>query len=199
MGLSNDEVAAILRLRDDLERVMNANQGPITAALKAADQMRDIVSPALRQMQEMHGRFLLYPREPRDASERIESQFGMAHVKAVADAFVGLKVFDSEQFSGGISAGIAEQFKLLNSTADHLAGLKALMPPDHLSATITNSLLVNDGPSTRSGAPRISSSRARCRTTLRNWASLRRCRTKARSCSRPLVPSTGSPIYWSGL
>ena len=145
MGLSNDEVAAILRLRDDLERAMVANQGPITAALKAADQMRDIVSsPALRQMQKMHGQDLLYLRKLRDASERIESQFGMAHAKAVADAFVGLKVFDSERFGGGISAQIAQQFKLLNSTVDHLAGLKALMPPDHLSVTIANSLLVND-------------------------------------------------------
>ena len=145
MGLSNDEVAAILRLRDDLQRVMGANQGSITAALKAVDQVRDIVSlPALRQMQQMHERDLLYLRELGDSSARIESQFGMAHVKAVADAFVGLKVFDSEQFSAGISPGIAEQFKLLNSTVDHLAGLKALMPPDHLSATIANSLLVDD-------------------------------------------------------
>ena len=56
MGLSNDEVAAILRLRDDLQRAIAANQGSISAALKAADQMRDIVNlPALRQMQEMHG------------------------------------------------------------------------------------------------------------------------------------------------
>ncbi len=98
MSLSNYEVAAILRLRDDLARAMGANQGQITAALKAADQMRDIVnSPALRQMQEMYGRDLLYLRELRDASEQIKSQFGMAQVKAVADAFVGLKVFDSEQ------------------------------------------------------------------------------------------------------
>ncbi len=95
-------------------------------------------------MQEMHGRDLLYLRELSDASERIGSQYGMAHVKAVADAFVGLKVFDSEQFSARISAGIAEQFESLNSTVDHLAGLKALMPPDHVSATIANSLLVND-------------------------------------------------------
>ena len=36
----------------------------------------------------------------------------MAHVKAVADAFVGLRVFDSEQFNA--SAGVAEHFKLLN-------------------------------------------------------------------------------------
>ena len=145
MSLSNYEVAAILGLRDDLARAMGTNQSQITAALKAADQMRDIVnSPALRQMQEMYGRDLLYLRELRDASEQIKSQFGMAQVKAVADAFVGLKVFDSEQFSGGISARITEQFKLLNSTVDHLAGLKALMPPDHLSATIANSLLVND-------------------------------------------------------
>ena len=111
MGLSNDEVAAILRLRDDAARAIGANQGAITAALKAAGQMRDIVSlPA----------------------------------KAVADAFVGLTVFDPEQVSGGISARTAEQFKMLNSTVDHLAGLKALMPSDHLSATIANSLLVND-------------------------------------------------------
>ena len=145
MGLSNDEVVAILRLRDDLQRVVGANQGSITAALKAADQVRDIVSlPAHRQMQEIHGRDLLYLRELGDASARIESQIGMAHVKAVADAFVGLKAFDSEQFSAGISPGIAEHFKLLNSTVDHLAGLKALMPPDHLSATIANSLLVDD-------------------------------------------------------
>ena len=145
MGLSNDEVAAIVRLRDDLQRAISANQGPITAALKAAEQMRDIVSsPALRQMQEMHGRDLLYLRELRHAGERIESQFEMAHVKAVADAFVGLQVFDSEQFSAIISARIAEQFKLLNSTVDHLAGLKALMPTDHLSATIANSLIAND-------------------------------------------------------
>ena len=145
MSLSNYEVAAILGLRDDLARAMGTNQSQITAALKAADQMRDIVnSPALRQMQEMYGRDLLYLRELRDASEQIKSQFGIAHVKAVADAFIGLKLFDSEQFSGGISARITEQFKLLNSTVDHLAGLKALMPPDHLSATIANSLLVND-------------------------------------------------------
>ena len=111
MGLSNDEVAAILRLRDDAARAIGANQGAITAALKAAGQMRDIVSlPA----------------------------------KAVADAFVGLTVFDPEQVSGGISARTAEQFKMLNSTVDHLAGLKALMPSDHLSATIANSLLVNN-------------------------------------------------------
>ncbi len=145
MSLSNYEVTAILSLRDDLARAIGANQGQITAALKAADQMRDIVnSPASRQMQEMYGRDLQYLRELRDASEQIKSQFGIAHVKAVADAFIGLKVFDSEQFSGGISARITEQFKLLNSTVDHLAGLKALMPPDHLSATIANSLLVND-------------------------------------------------------
>ena len=145
MGLSNDEVNAILRLRDDLQRAIGANQGSITAALMAADQVRDIVNlPALRQMQEMHGRDLLYLRELGDASSRIESQFGIAHAKALADAFVGLKVFDSEQFSPDISAGIAEQLKLLNSTVDHLAGLKALMPPDHLSATIANSLLGND-------------------------------------------------------
>ena len=131
MGLSNDEVNAILRLRDDLQRAIGANQGSITAALMAADQVRDIVNlPALRQMQEMHGRDLLYLRELGDASSRIESQFGIAHAKALADAFVGLKVFDSEQFSPDISAGIAEQLKLLNSTVDHLAGLKALMPPD---------------------------------------------------------------------
>ena len=111
MGLSNDEVAAILRLRDDAARAIGANQGAITAALKAAGQMRDIVS---------------------------------SPAKAVADAFVGLTVFDPEQVSGGISARTAEQFKMLNSTVDHLAGLKALMPSDHLSATIANSLLVND-------------------------------------------------------
>ena len=39
MGLSNDEVAAILRLRDDAARAIGANQGAIAAALKAADQM----------------------------------------------------------------------------------------------------------------------------------------------------------------
>ena len=145
MGLSNDEVAAILRLRDDAARAIGANQGAITAALKAADQMRDIVSsPALRQLQDMHGQDLQYLRELRNTSEHIVSQFGMAHVKTVADAFVGLTVFDPEQSSGGISARTAKQFKMLNSMVDHLAGLKALMPPDHLSATIANSLLVND-------------------------------------------------------
>ena len=107
--------------------------------------MRDMVnSSALRQMQETHRQDMLYLRELRDASKGIESQFGMAHAKAVADAFLGLKVFDSMQINGGISPQIEEQFKLLNSTADHFAGLKALMPPDHLSATIANSLLVND-------------------------------------------------------
>ena len=145
MALSNDEVAAILRLRDDTAHAIGANQGVIAAALKAADQMRDIVSsPALHHLQDMHGRDLQQLRELRDASEHIVSQFGMAHVKAVADAFVGLTVFDQNQFSGGISARTAEQFKMLNSMVDHLAGLKALMPPDHLSATIANSLLVND-------------------------------------------------------
>ena len=44
----------------------------LPGSLKAADQMRDIVSPALRQMQEMHGRFLLYPREPRECPRVIE-------------------------------------------------------------------------------------------------------------------------------
>ena len=145
MGLSNDEVDAILRLRDDAARAIGANQGAITAALKATDQMRDIVSSsALRQLLDMHRQDLQYLRELRDASKHLESQFGMAHVKAVADTFVGLTVFDPEQFTGGISTGTAEQFKMLNSTVDHLAGLKALMPPDHLSATIANSLFVND-------------------------------------------------------
>ena len=91
----------------------------ITAALKTADQTRNIVNS-------------------------IKSQFRMADVKTVADAFVGLTVFDPEQLSGGISAQTSEQFKMLNSTVDHLAGLKALMLPDHLSATIANSLIVKD-------------------------------------------------------
>ena len=143
MGLSNDEVIAILRLRDDVQRTIDANRGSITEALEAADHVRDIVSlPVLRQMQEMYGRDLQYLRELGDAKAHIESQFGMAHVKAVADAFVGLSVFDSEQFN--VAAEVAEHFKLLNSTVDHLAGLKALMPPEHLSNTIANSLLVNN-------------------------------------------------------
>ena len=104
MGLSNDEVAAILRLRDDAARAIGANQGAIAAALEAADQMRDIVSsPALHHLQDMHGRDLQHLRELRDASEHIVSQFGTAHVKAVADAFVGLTVLDQNQFSGGHS------------------------------------------------------------------------------------------------
>ena len=119
MGLSNGELAAILRLRDDAARAVGANRGAITAALKTADQTRNIVNS-------------------------IKSQFRMADVKTVADAFVGLTVFDPEQFSGGISARTSEQFKMLNSTVDHLAGLKVLMPPDHLSATIANSLIVKD-------------------------------------------------------
>ena len=70
MGLSNDEVAEILRLRDDAARAIGANQGAITAALKAADQMRDIVSsPALRQLQDMHGQDLQYLRRPRGTGE----------------------------------------------------------------------------------------------------------------------------------
>ena len=145
MGLSNHDVAAILRLKDSVERVMSANQGMVTAALKAADQMRDIVnSPTLRLIQEMQGQNLAYIRKLRGANERIESQFRMAHVKTVADGFVGLKAIDPEQFSGGISARIAEQRKLLNSSVDHLADLKALMPPAHLSATIAKSLGVGD-------------------------------------------------------
>ena len=145
MGLSDEEIAAILRLRNDLQRTMVANQGPITAAQKAAEQMRDVMSsPALRQMQATQRQSLMYLRELRDANAAIKSQFGFANAKTLADAFVGLKVFDSEQFSRSISAGIVEQFKYLHSTADHLAGLKALMPPDHVSATIANSLLVND-------------------------------------------------------
>ena len=119
MGLSNGELAAILRLRDDAARAIGANRSAITAALKTADQTRNIVNS-------------------------IKSQFRMADVKTIADAFVGLTVFDPEQFSGGISARTSEQFKMLNSTVDHLAGLKALMPPDHLSATIANSLIVKD-------------------------------------------------------
>lgn len=145
MDLSENELAAIRRLRDDLQHTIVANQGRITAALSAAEQMRNVVSsPALREMQAMHKQYLLYLRELRDANASIESHFGFANAKTVADAFVGLKVLDSEQFSGIVSTGLVEQFKFLNSTVGHLAGLKTLMPLDHVSATIANSLLVND-------------------------------------------------------
>ena len=48
MGLSDDEIAAILRLRDDLERTIVANQGPIIAALKAASGGTLMWSPIVR-------------------------------------------------------------------------------------------------------------------------------------------------------
>ena len=74
----------------------------------------------------------------------MQSLFRMDHVKTLADAFVGVKLINPEQLSGGISARLAEEFKLLNSSVDHLAGLKGLMPAQHLSATIAKSLLVDD-------------------------------------------------------
>ena len=45
--MSNDQVAVILSLRNDVARAISANQGAITASL-----------PALRQLQDMHGQDL---------------------------------------------------------------------------------------------------------------------------------------------
>ena len=142
MGLSHDEVAAILRLKDTAERVMNANWSAVAAALAAADQMREIVSaPSVHRLRAIHGQYPPGPRELRAANERIQSLFGVEYLRTLADAFVGERLIDAEQFSGGVSTQLVEQFKLLNSSVDHLAGLKALMPPDQLSATIAKSLV----------------------------------------------------------
>ena len=99
----------------------------------------------MTKLKDLKARFMEDP-EFREEYARADEEYApieaLAHVKAVADAFVGRNLFHSEQFNA-LSA-LAEHFKLLNSTVDHLAGLKALMPLEHLSATIANSLRVNN-------------------------------------------------------
>lgn len=55
MALTDAEIAAVLRLKEEQERILNQHAGTIAAAQKAAAQRRDYIDPpALRHMREQH-------------------------------------------------------------------------------------------------------------------------------------------------
>lgn len=146
MALTDAEVAAVLRLNEEQERILNEHAGTIAAAQKAADQLRDYIDPpALRHMREQYEQFMAvadspYLRELREADARMKEMIEPVHIKMLADTVGGLPTnVDLELLGGTLPRHLLGELKSVG-VPDYFAGMKAFMPAESLSATIAKSL-----------------------------------------------------------
>jgi hypothetical protein len=142
MAISPDEIDAVLRLRDEHQRILNERTDWMNAAQEAADRMRDIADPP-------------YLREMREAQERMRDivdppalrQFREEHQRMLdlgAESFAKIQpLIDREMFSIDAAKNFAAQH-LIEMSADHLAGLKDMMTAAGLSSSIAKSLMAHD-------------------------------------------------------
>lgn len=138
MAITKGEVDAVLRLKDEAQRVLHSNHDMILAAQDAAERMRDIIDPpAFRQLREMQER--LKDRADPPYVRQLREIFDSTQVKTLADMCAGIKpTIDLEMFGGPLTSKVFAELKLLEPV-DSFAGLKALMPAESLSATIARS------------------------------------------------------------
>jgi hypothetical protein len=139
MALDLDELGAAARLSAEHERIVKEHTKVYDEVQKAADRMRDIIDPpALRRMRAMHDSMLamVNPLHTTQAREL----FGSLDLKPLADMFAGVTRLDPELFGGSIAKRLADDWKLIGTPVDHLAGLKGLMSATGVSSMIAKSL-----------------------------------------------------------
>src|SRR6266849_2711931 len=161
MALTDDEIAAVLRLKDEHERILKEQTSWISAAQEAADRVRAFIDPQeLRRMRDVQEQLMAiadppYLREIREAEQRMRdmidppalrhwreehermrqlSAVALAHLQPVIDR--GFLEFDSAK-------NLAAQY-LSEMPADHLGGLRELMAAETLSTSIAKSLMIHD-------------------------------------------------------
>jgi hypothetical protein len=146
MALTDAKVAAVLRLKEQQERLLSEQADTIAAAQKAANELRDYIGPpALRRMREQYDQIMAvadlpYLRELREADARMKKIIEPVHIKMLADTFAGLPPkMDLDLFGGALPKRLLDDLKGLE-VLDYFAGMKALMPAESLSATIAKSL-----------------------------------------------------------
>jgi len=145
MALTDAEVTAVLRLKEEQERILNQHVGTIAAAQKAADQLRDYIDPpALRYMREQYERIMAvadppYLRALREADARMKEFIEPVHIKMLADTFAGSTKMDLDLLGGALPKNLLDDLKGLE-IPDYFAGMKALMPAESLSSAIAKSL-----------------------------------------------------------
>jgi hypothetical protein len=137
MALSKSEVEAVLRLKDEAQRALNSNRDILLAAEAAANQMRAIIDPpALRHIRDVEEQLAAIANPP--YMRQLREMFDSTQVKSMADVFAGIQpAFNTDLIDGGMKR-LVDEWKLLEPV-DHFAGMKALMPPETLSATIAKS------------------------------------------------------------
>ncbi len=146
MSLSPDEIAAVLRLKGELDQVLPRHGELVTAVELAAGKMRDMLDPpALRGLRLAQEQLLAivdppYLRELGAANLHLKELFD-PHTKTLADAFAGVTAnIDRELLGSGVAGRLADQWKSLSPQVEHFAGLRALMSAESLSSSIVKSL-----------------------------------------------------------
>src|SRR5262245_57833334 len=89
MALTDAEVAAVLRLKEQQERLLSEQADTIAAAQKAANELRDYIDPpSLRRMREQYDQIMAvadppYLRELREADARMKEIIEPVHIKMI--------------------------------------------------------------------------------------------------------------------
>src|SRR5262245_58463689 len=138
MALTDDEVVAVLRLKEEQERILSERTDWIRTAQEAADRVRDFIDPpALRRMREVQEQLMAivdppYLREMREAEERLRDMIdppALRQWREEHDRMQQLSAVALAELQPAIDRGIFEI-----DTAKHLAErYLADMPIDHMA------------------------------------------------------------------
>ncbi len=115
-----------------------------TAIQAAADRVRDLIDPSyLRNMRETHEQLMAIVDPP--YMRQMREMFDSTQTKTLADMFAGItSTIDPALFGGSISQNLLSEWKSIEPPVDQLAGLKAFMPSESLSAMIAKSFIGHD-------------------------------------------------------
>jgi hypothetical protein len=140
MSVDLDKLGVALRLPELQEHLAKEH----TAMEKAAERMRDIIDPPyMRKMREQHEQLMAIVDPP--YMRQMREMFDSTQMKTLADTFAGItSTIDPALFGGSISKNILSEWQSMEPPVDHLAGLKAYMPSESLSAMIAKSFVGHD-------------------------------------------------------
>ncbi|MBE3065513.1 MAG: hypothetical protein IMZ69_10915 [Spirochaetes bacterium] len=136
MAISPDEADAVLRLRDEHQRILSERADSMNAFQEAADRIRDIADPPyLTEMREAQERMrdMIDPpalRQLRDEHQRMLSLASESFAKIQS-------LIDKKMFSIDVAKNFSAQH-LIEMPTDHLAGLKDMMTAAGLSSSIVD-------------------------------------------------------------